>query len=419
MSTSNAFDLVIVGGGLAGASLAVALRQSGLTIAVVERWAWGHAQQPSYDERTVALTWSSRCIYTGMGVWSSIAAEAEPIRDIHVSDRGGFGMTHLSHRHAGTAALGYVVPTRSLGRILHTTLAASDGITLFCPAQAEKTEASGSRRYLAVTQGEKTVRISAPLVVMAEGGRSGLMAGGQDDSKPYRQQALLSVVTTDQLHQGRAWERFTREGPLALLPLSQNRLAVVWTSMPEALTQRLAMQDDTFIHHLQRTFGDRAGNLRDPSVRQSYRLYRHYFGPPAQDRRVVLANAAQIVHPVAGQGFNLGLRDIAVLAELIFHACLKGQDLGSEPLLSQYNRLRRRDSFMVRQFTHSLVALFTSDLPGVSLVRNLGLKSVEWLPPAKRFLLRRTMGLANTSSQLIRGLPLENPITGHTTNASG
>ncbi len=407
MSSSHEFDLAIVGGGLAGASLAVALRGSGLRIAVVERWPLEHNSQPSYDERTVALTWSARCIYQGIGVWPAISSEAEPILDIHVSDRGGFGMTHLSHRHAGTPALGYVVPTRVLGGALLSSMESADSVTLYCPAQATELRDAGDRNCLELVQDGQTVSLSAPLVVVADGGHSGLLGGGGGRPKPYPQQALLTIVSTDKPHHGRAWERFTGEGPLAMLPLGGNRLAAVWTSMPESLASRQVMDDDGFVLHLQRTFGDRAGNLDGPSPRKAYPLYRSHLRHPARDRRVVLGNAAHTVHPVAGQGFNLGLRDVAVLAELVFRAHLDRQDIGSDVLLQEYNDLRRRDTFMVRQFTHSLVTLFCADIPGARIARNLGLKGVELFPPAKRFLLRRTMGLAGPLGLLARGLPLD------------
>lgn len=405
MSTLQ-YDLVIVGGGLAGASLAVALRESGLRIAVVERWPLEHDSQPSYDERTVALTWSAHCIYAGMGVWDRVSGEAEPIREIHVSDRGGFGMTHLSHHHAGTPALGYVLPSRTIGSTLLSSMSSADNVTLYCPAEATALQQGEHRNNLTLVQEGQTFNLSAPLVVIADGGRSGLSDEGGNDPKPYPQQALLTIVTTDRPHHGRAWERFAGEGPLALLPLSRNRLAVVWTSMPEELACREAMDDDTFVHHLQRVFGDRAGNLGEPSARKTYPLYRSHLRHPARDRRVVLGNAAHTVHPVAGQGFNLGLRDVAVLAELVFRARMAGQDIGSDTLLRKYNHLRRRDTFMVRQFTHSLVTLFCTDFPGARLARNLGLGGVELFPPAKRFLLHRTMGLAGNLGVLARGLPL-------------
>ncbi len=403
---NRSFDLVIVGGGLAGASLAVALRESGLSIAVVERWPLNDSGQPSYDERTVALTWSARCIYQGMGVWEDIAAGAEAIREIHVSDRGGPGVAHLSCRHAGTPALGYVVPTRVLGGALMGALSAADNITLLCPAEAENLVQKTDACRLRIKVDGRETELSAPLAVIADGGRSALTGKDTLAKTDYAQQALLSIVTTDRPHHGRAWERFTREGPLALLPLADNRLAVVWTSLPDTLAEREAMGDDAFIGHLQDAFGDRAGNFSRPAPRRSYPLARGHLDTPAKDRLVVIGNAAHTVHPVAGQGFNLGLRDVATLAELLHTAHASGDDVGAPSLLADYNERRRRDTFMVRQFTHGLISLFGSALPAMPLLRGLGLGGIEMLPPLKRFLLRRSMGLADTRGRLIRGVPL-------------
>ncbi len=409
MPDPSEYDLIIVGGGLVGASLAVTLQESGLSIAVVERWPLADDHQPSYDERTVALTWCARCVFTGMGVWPDIAPDAEPIRDIHISNRGRFGMVHLSHHHSRTPALGYVVPTRVIGRVLMSALHACDGITLLCPAEACGLHQTGQKQVLTLIRDGATDRISAPLVVVADGGRSSLLSGNQLTRTTYPQHALLSIVTTDRAHRGRAWERFTEEGPLALLPLSENRLAVVWTSMPDELPRREALDDDGFLHHLQSAFGNRAGNFRDPSARKAYPLHRSHLRQPAHHRKVVLGNAAHMVHPVAGQGFNLGLRDVAVLAELVFHAHRNGLDIGSESLLAQYNSYRQRDSLMVRHFTHSLVTLFTTGFPGIAWLRNLGMVGLELFPPAKRFLLHRTMGLHAPTGVLGMGLPLHHP----------
>ena len=407
MTKETRYDLVIVGGGLVGASLAVALRDSGLSIGVVERWPLASDNQPSYDERTVALTWSARCIFKGMGIWEAISNDAEPIRDIHVSGRGAAGATHLSHRHAGTPALGYVVPTRVIGNALMKAIGESGNIRLLCPAEAvDQVEDADSRR-LTVRVGDEPHVLRAPLVVIADGGRSGLAGDAAMPVTAYPQEALLSIVSTTLPHRGRAWERFCLEGPLALLPLADNRLAVVWTCLPDTLSMRRSLPDDEFIDHLQSAFGNRAGSFFDPSPRKSYPLGRGHLECPASRRQVVIGNAAHTVHPVAGQGFNLGLRDVAALAELLFEAGRTGGDPGSEAMLSEYVRMRRRDTYMVRQFTHGLISLFSADIPPVSIIRSLGLTGIELMPPLKRLLLRRTMGMAGRQGRLARGLPLD------------
>ncbi len=401
------FDIVIIGGGLVGASLAAALADTTLDIAVVESHPFDSSLQPSYDERTVALTYSARQIYSGIGIWSDIAAAgAEPIKDIHVSNQGHFGMTRLSHTDVETEALGYVVPTRTIGKILHQHIEQATNITLISPANAEELSADKSKAVLTVKQADQQYKISSSLLVIADGGRSRISQKFIGNQSKYQQQALLAIVTSDNPHGGRAYERFTPEGPLALLPHSDQRYAVVWTCKPDLLEQRTDYSDDEFISALQVAFGDRAGNFSQPSPRKSYPLSRSQIQNPISNRAVVIGNAAHIVHPVAGQGFNLGLRDVASLAELIYHDALECADIGSQELLQRYIDDRRRDTFMVRQFTHGLIELFSSEQATTGFLRNLALGSFELLPRARKQVLTRTMGLHGQQTTLGLGLPL-------------
>lgn len=401
------FDLIIVGGGLVGASLAVALGQSELRIAVIEPHPLDSPAQPSYDERTVALTWSTRQIYQGMGIWQDIVqGGAEPIVDIHVSNRGHFGMVHLSCRDAGTEALGYVVPTRVIGNVLDKWLSDSGNITILRPAIADSVLSQPDWCEVKLVDSSSPKRLHGKLVILADGGRSSVSAQFISKQTAYRQQALLCIVSSDRPHHGRAYERFTEEGPIALLPHSDQRYAVVWTSLPEQLESRLNLSDREFVGRLQERFGDRAGVLTKPSARKAYPLSRSVAREPVQGRMVIIGNAAHTVHPVAGQGFNLGMRDVAFLSEMLFSRDRSGLDIGDPGTLQHYARLRRRDTFMVSQFTHSLLQVFSSDLKVVGLLRNLALAGIEFAPPVKRFLLRRTMGMTGPQSQLSMGLPL-------------
>lgn len=401
------FDLIVVGGGLVGASLAVALRQSALRIAIIEPHPLDSLAQPSYDERTVALTWSTRKIYQGIGVWQDIKdGGAEPIVDIHVSNRGHFGMTHLSCRDAETEALGYVVPTRVIGDVLEKWISRSGNITMLRPASADSVLSHADLCEVQLVDAATPKKIQGKLVVLADGGRSSVSAQFISQQTDYQQQALLCIVSSDRPHHGRAFERFTEEGPIALLPHSDQRYAVVWTSMPRQLESRLNLSDQEFIESLQERFGDRAGVLTKPSPRKAYPLSRSVAREPAQDRMVIIGNAAHTVHPVAGQGFNLGMRDVACLSEILFSQNQLGLDIGDPGTLQKYAQLRRRDTFMVSQFTHGLLQVFSSDLKVVGLMRNLALAGIEFAPPIKRFLLRRTMGMTGPQSQLSMGLPL-------------
>jgi len=393
---SQHYDLVIVGGGLVGASLALALEPAGVSVAVVEPAAADSSEQPSFDARTVALTYNARQIYAGLGVWEQIAAHAEMILEIHISERGGCGMTHLSHAAAGTEALGYVVAARVVGHALHRRMRDSDAVALYCPATAKRLRRRDSGVEVSVSSQTGNATLNAALVVLADGGRSPLAAQAGVRAAPtaYRQCAIVSVVETDCDHRGRAFERFTAEGPLALLPHSDKRYAVVWsTALPQAAT-RMALADGAFIDALQTAFGDRAGHFSHPAARARYALYHGAAARPIARRAVSIGNAAHRVHPVAGQGFNLGLRDAAALAAVIGRARRDGRDLGSPEVLEQYAALRRRETAMVSAFTDGLIRVFGSRRRPVRVARNLALAGIECCPPAKRLLLRRTMGMA-------------------------
>ena len=214
------------------------------------------------------------------------------------------------------------------------------------------------------------------------------------------------MVETDRAHRGRAFERFTGEGPLALLPHSERRYAVVWTTGAERLAPRLALSDSEFVAELQRVFGDRAGNFSRPSARKCYPLRYQRMKNPVGQRVAVIGNAAHSVHPVAGQGFNLGLRDAAVLAEIITRARRQGRDIGGSAVLHEYAALRRRETVRVGMFTDGLIRLFGSRRKTIQLARNLALAGIEFSPTVKRLLLRRTMGLAGKPSRLGAGLPV-------------
>lgn len=398
------FDLIIIGGGMVGASLAAALDQSGLRIAVVEKFATDDEQQPGYDERTVALTWSARQIFEGIGVWGDIEQNgAEPIRDIHISNRGHFGATHLACDDVGTEALGYVVPTRVIGRVLGDRLSSASSVTMFQPAEAQAITPAADSIEVVIDHDGRPATLSASLCILADGGRSALANSHKESSTPYSQQALLCIVSSDRPHNGRAYERFTDEGPLALLPHSRQRYAVVWTGEMAQVQTRLELDDDRFLAALQSAFGDRAGNFTQPGARKAYPLSRSQLSDPAGNRTLTIGNAAHTVHPVAGQGFNLSLRDVAWLAERLFDAHRKGEDIGSAELLARFVTERKREASRVGQFTHGLISVFSNSIGPLGLARNAALSAIEHLPFAKRMLLKRTMGMAGRASALASG----------------
>ncbi len=395
-------DLVIAGGGLAGASLACAAGVTGRRVAIIESFAVDDERQPSFDERTIALTLSSRRVFEAIGAWAAVADEAGAIESIHVSDRGRFGAARLDRRHVGAEALGYVVPTRALGRALTARIGTMDNVELLCPATAERLEQGAGPVAVHTTDGR---RLQAPLLVLADGGRStlGRQAGLALQTRDYPQMALVAVVGVSRDHGRRAYERFTGHGPLALLPMTGRRMALAWT-LPADQARALVDADEAgFLDALQAAFGWRQGRFTRAGTRRAYPLSLGHLRTPVSDRVVAIGNAAHVVHPVAGQGFNLGLRDVADLAEQLADCWRRGDDIGTPAALRAYADRRSRQVRRVERLTDGLIGLFTSTTPGLPTLRTLGLNLVDLCPPVKRMLLERTMGRHGRLPHLVRG----------------
>lgn len=408
-STNSEFDVVIVGGGLVGASLACALGDSGLKIAVVEAVPPGDPGQPSYDDRTIALAYSSRRIFEGIGVWDSIAMRSAcPIEHIHISDRGKFGFTRLHAKDMNIEALGYVAETRALGAALYEVLSGLNNVTLICPAEVTDIDIHEGLATLSLEHGNKSQTIKTRLAVAADGGDSPLRraVGIEADKHAYDQTAVVANVTPGRDHGNVAYERFTLTGPLALLPIPEKRCAVVWSTATDNVDTILGWDDETYLAELQKRFGDRLGKFSRAGKRFAYPLVLTRVSQPVVERVVLIGNAAHTVHPVAGQGFNLGLRDVATLAQVIVDAGRAGQDFGSLDVLASYASWRQRDNKRVASFTDGLIQMFSNDYLPLVVLRNLGLTFVDFFPGLKRTFIKRTSGLNGRLPRLARGLPL-------------
>ncbi len=409
----NNFDLIIVGGGLVGASLACALRTSGLSIAVIESYAISHAQQPCYDDRTVALSFGSRQIFDAMGNWATICAQdetikPEPIRHIHISDRGHFGVTRLSSEEEGVEALGYVVENRVIGEGLYQQINAADAIQLYCPARLTHFSQSATEVCVGIETEKGLQTLRAPLLVAADGQYSQMKQFLRigDTQQNYRQSALVTNITPGRPHNNVAYERFTETGPLAFLPMAQNRCSVVWSLPHDKAESMLALDEVDFLQQLQQAFGYRLGVFKKSGGRQIYPLMLQQATRFVQGRTVIVGNAAHTIHPVAGQGFNLALRDISLLAEILLDAHQSGEDIGSSMLLAAYVARRHDDMMRVYRFTDTLVKIFSTPFPPLAHCRSLGLFMVDLLPVVKHRLARQSMGLSGTLSRLNRGISL-------------
>lgn len=402
----RAFDVVIVGGGLVGASLALALADSPVRVLLVEGVAPDSSAQPSFDERTTALGNASRRIFQGLGVWDDIAREAAAIRTIHVSEAGSFGSARLRAVEQGVEAFGHVIPNRVLGAALWRGLQRAESIARRVPARVTAVQVAADGAALTVLDADGTQEtVSARLLVAADGANSVVRAaaGIPAQIEDYEQVALTAAVVTDRPHDGTAYERFTSTGPVAVLPLHGGGYGTVWACAPTRAAELLALPDTAYLSELQARFGWRAGRFLRAGRRASYPLKLSRAVTTVGTRTVLVGNAAQGLHPIAGQGFNLGLRDAALLAERIVAGA---GDPGAPQLLHDYAQARAADRGGVVRFTDSLVKLFTSRLPGASMLRNLGLVAFDLSPPAKRALARVSLGFGGPTPRLSRGLPL-------------
>jgi 2-octaprenyl-6-methoxyphenol hydroxylase len=419
-SVNNHYDLIIIGGGLAGASLACALKSAvldkPLKIAVVEAYELNTDSQPCYDDRTIALSYGSCCIFDSMGVWPLLAEQAEAIDSIHISDRGHFGVTRLSSEQEGVEALGYVLENRNIGQQLYQVMSESADVTLFCPAELKSLQ-----QDVANTDGQVSVDVmiegsmqtlTAELLIAADGNNSQVMKVLNIGSsrKDYEQSALITNITPGKKHDNVAYERFTDSGPLAFLPMTQNRCSVVWTLSPEQADYLYALDEADFLQQLQQRFGYRLGRIKKIGKRHIYPLFLQSATQMVHGRVALIGNAAHSVHPVAGQGFNLALRDVALLSELIVEHRRKAVDIGSLSMLQQYQAQRDADIQRVYRFTDALVRTFSNSIPPLAHMRSLGLFMVDILPDLKHQLAVQSMGLnagkGGKLSRLGRGLPL-------------
>lgn len=414
-SAATEVDVAIVGGGMVGASFALALAGSGLSTILVESVAPGSRAQPSFDERTTALGNASRRIFEGLGIWNRIASEAAAIRTIHVSDAGRFGFARLRADEHGIDAFGYVVPNRVIGTALWQALEHCGDVRLRVPARPGNLQIEPADVRFTVQDDSGSVeQVRARLVVAADGAHSIVRDAAAIDAliEEYEQVAIVANVGADRAHDGTAYERFTPSGPLAVLPLRDGSYAAIWACEPGRAKQVLALDDARFLLELQQWFGWRAGRFVRAGTRASYPLRLTRAARPVGLRTVLIGNAAQALHPVAGQGFNLGLRDAVMLAETLVttHSATGAKvDPGGAALLDQFARWRSGDRDGVVRFTDGLVRLFGSTRPGVGLLRNLGLLLFDLTPVAKSALARVSAGFAGPTPRLARGLPLRQP----------
>lgn len=400
-------DIVIAGGGMVGGSLAVALSALPLKIALVEAYPANVTQQAGYDDRAIALSYGSSQILRGMGIWDLVAELANPIDSIHVSDRGHFGATRLSAKQQKVPALGYLIEARSYGQVLTDCLSQSD-VKVLQPSQIDSIESNDDALTVLASSDRSVEKINTKLLIACDGENSAIrnMVDVSATTHDYQQVAVVANISTEMPHENKAFERFTEQGPIALLPMSDNRCSLVWTLAADQFQTMLDLSDEDFLTALGDAFGYRLGRFTRVGKRSSFPLRLTKSDQLIASRVAIVGNAAHALHPVAGQGLNLALRDIADLAGQVADSLSRSEDIGSAKLLNAYAAMRDKDTTRTIQYTDSLVKIFSNDNFLVGHTRAVGLTAIDRLLPLRTLLAKQSMGLANRQSRLSRGLSL-------------
>ncbi len=412
------YDLLICGGGLVGASLALMLKPLGLRVALIEAHLFSDKSHPSFDERTTALSNSSRRIFEAINVWPLLQSQITPIKRIHVSDQGRFGFARLTAEEQGIAAMGYVVPNWQMGTALWQRLQAEQ-IEVIAPAKVIQVNAivhSQAHRSIQVETSTRTHSLNARLIVAADGAHSVVRdaVGIGHRHVDYGQVAVIANALTQKFHNHVAYERFTPRGPVAVLPLTDARVGLIWTVATQRADEVLGWNDNEFLAHFQQEFGFRLGRFLKVGERHHYPLALIRADAHSAERIAVIGNAAQMLHPIAGQGLNLGLRDAATLAEVLADALRNHSnsvnpntmDAGDHVVLRRYSEWRQQDSKRIIAFTDGLVRMFNQPLGLIKLIRDMGLLAFDMLPLAKDALSQLSVGAAGHIPRLSRGAPL-------------
>jgi len=402
---SETHELVIVGGGLVGLTLAIACAEAGLDVAVVDREDPDVTVAESFDGRASAIAFGSRQALAAIGLWEKVAAAAAPILEIRVADDNAPLFLHYDHREVGNQPLGWIVENRMLRRALLARVRELPRLRHLAPSTVVDVERSSMGALVRLHDGRL---LRARLVAAADGKASPLRksAGIRTIEWSYPQIGIVTTVRHAEPHRGVAVEHFLPAGPFAILPLTGNRSSLVWTERAALAPRIMALDESDFADELRRRFGDFLGAVEPVGPRWSYPLAFLHAQRYGAERLALVGDAAHVIHPIAGQGLNLGLRDVAALAEVLVDARRLGLDIGDAMAIERYERWRRIDNWMLSAVTDSLNRLFSNAIPPVKLARDLGLAAVNALPPLKRLFMRHAMGVVGDLPRLVRGEPL-------------
>lgn len=395
-------DALIIGGGLIGGPLACALASVGVSVAVVDAEHPKTTMDATFDGRASALALAPQRVLAAIGAWPAIAPHAAAIEQIRVADGASPLFLHYDHLALGNDPFGWIVENRAIRSAVQARLGGLPSVRLFAPARLDHLERGPDRVTARLTDG---THLSAALVVAADGRASPTRrsAGIGITRWDYGQIAIVCTVAHSRPHRNIAQEHFLPAGPFAILPLPGNRSSVVWTERARLAPAIVNQDDDGFLRELKSRFGDFLGDIAIEGPRFSYPLSLQLADAYTAPRLVLVGDAAHGMHPVAGQGMNMGLRDVAALAEVLVDAKRLGLDLGHGSVLARYARWRRFDNLLMLGLTDGIVRLFSNDAPALRLVRDLGLAAVNRMDPLKRFFMRHAMGLVGDLPRLLKG----------------
>jgi len=403
---SDDVELLIAGGGLIGQVLGVACAGSGLAVAIVDRQDPAALLADDFDGRSSAISYGSHKVLDAVGLWQEIAPDAEPIREIRVADGDSPLFLHYDHRELESGVpLGYIVENRILRRGLIDRVRSLPNLQFLAPLAVETVSTSALGATAALSDGRQ---IRARLVAAADGRESPLRhaVGIQTVEWQYPQTGIVTTVRHQRPHQGIAVEHFLPAGPFAILPMTGNRSSIVWTERAELAPRLVDLSNAAFAAELAARFGDFLGAVEPIGPRWTYPLNLLLAEKYVATRLALIGEAAHTIHPIAGQGLNLGIRDVAALAELVIDTRRLGLDIGDETVLLRYQQWRRFDALALAAVTDSLNRLFSNSLRPVQLARDFGLAAVNRFPPLKRLLMRDAMGIVGDLPRLVRGEPL-------------